>query len=171
MSIHHKENIMKDVPEWITKLVDTESLRCNKCKDRLGKGHLISVGIQSSSIKPHDDTLCIGLYCNVCKEITIFELKEMSLIEFAFEILERETEPKKTMKKEDKSIKRNVIREMGGVGGKRRLKASKSKITRKEINESIRFLKNVKTHEEFLVAMGMSPEQICYYSYKKTKKG
>ena len=161
---------MKDIPEWIIKLVKTSSLCCNKCKDRLGVDYLISIGIQNSSIEPHDDTLCIGMYCAVCREITIFELKEMSLVEFAFEILEKETEPKKKfVNKQESSTKSNMLKELGR-GGQGQKSLHKSKITRKEINESVRFLQGVKTHEEFLVAMGLSPEQICRYSYKKTKE-
>ena len=78
---------MKDIPQWVIKIVETDSLYCNKCKKIMKKDNLISIGIQESSIEPYCDKLCIGLHCNECKDMTIFEIKEMSLIEFAFEIL------------------------------------------------------------------------------------
>lgn len=160
---------MKDIPKWITDIVETDSLRCNKCKDRIGVDCLISIGIQESSVDPHNDKLSIGMYCSDCREITVFEIKEMSLVEFAFEILERETKPRKSGKVLKKAtIRRDVLEELSG--GKKRETPPRSKITKKELNESIRFLKNVKTHEEFLIAMGMSPGQIDKYNYKKTKK-
>ncbi len=160
---------MKDIPKWVTDIVETDSLRCNKCKDRIGVDCLISIGVQESSVEPHNDKLCIGMYCSDCKEITVFELKEMSLVEFAFEILERETKPRKGGKVLKKiTAKRDVLKELSG--GKKRKIAPKSKITKREISEIVRFLKNAETHEEVLVAMGMSPEQIEKYNYKKSKK-
>jgi len=158
---------MRDVPEWITRIIKTEDLYCNKCKDLFNLDNLISVGIQQSSMEPHDDKLCVGMFCAACREITIFELKDMSLVEFAFEILEKETEPR-----DDKKSSNKIMKQSSNIeGGKRRrLVSNKSKITKKDLNEAVRFLKNIKTHEEFLVAMGMSPEQINQYSYKKFKE-
>lgn len=161
---------MKDVPEWITRIIETEDLYCNKCKDLFKRNNLISVGIQQSSMEPHDDKLCVGMFCSVCREITIFELKDMSLVEFAFEILEKETEPRDNRKPSSKMMEQNIFSDIRGRK-KRKSVSNKSKITKKDLNEAVRFLRNIKTHEEFLVAMGMSPEQISQYSYKKSKEG
>jgi hypothetical protein len=164
---------MKDIPAWVMSIIETENLRCNKCKTAFKKTNLISIGIQESSLHPHNDKLCIGMYCAACKEITIFEIKNMSLVEFAFEILERETEPETEPEPENKhqskrnTVKNSVLKETNEV--KNKLEYKKSKITKQEIAESVRFLKSIKTHEDFLVAMGMSPEQICQYNYKKSE--
>lgn len=158
---------MKDIPEWIGEFIKTGPLCCNRCKDTFDIENLISIGIQESSVKPHDNKLCIGMYCLVCKEITIFELKEMSLVEFACEILKQEKEFDNCKKSNRKALMGDVLRE---ISRPRRRKRPRSKITKKEANEDIRFLKNVKTHEEFLVAMGLSPEQIEQYNYKKSEE-
>ena len=170
---------MKDVPQWIVRIIEGENLSCNKCKKTFSKKQLMAIGIQESSLAPHDDTLCVGMYCSDCKEMTIFELKEMSLVEFAFEILEKETQPdnkksgtirkRSTDNKKDeekKSDDSNTLRRVG-AGSKRN---RKSKISQKEVNDTVKFLKSVKTHEEFLVAMGLSPEEIVKYNYKPEKK-
>jgi hypothetical protein len=103
--------------------------------------------------------------------MTIFELKEMSLVEFAFEILEKENESHKQKKPIKKGKKKDVLRELSGSKSDRdSLKNKVSKITKKEVNEVIRFLDNTKTHEDFLVAMGLSPEQIREYNYKKDEE-
>lgn len=157
---------MKNIPKWVIKIVETNDLSCNKCKKVMKTDHLISIGVQVSAVEPHCDKLCIGLNCPDCREMTIFELKEMSLIEFAFELLDKETEHKKV---EKNSIqKRDILKELAGEKQpRRRSSKQKSKITKKEVNEVVRFLKATKTHEEFLVAMGLSPEQISKYNYKK----
>lgn len=160
---------MKDIPEWIIKITETDELYCNKCKDIFRKDNLISIGIQQSGMEPHDDKLCVGMFCSKCREITIFELKDMSLVEFAFEILERETDPKDSKKYNNKTTKQDMFKEIKGRK-KRKLISNRSKITKKDLNEAVRFLRNVKTHEEFLVAMGMSPEQINQYRYKESKE-
>lgn len=161
---------MKDIPKWILNIVDTNTLYCQKCKEVLREGDIASIGIQESSVAPHDDKLCVGMICSSCKDMTIFELKEMSLIELSFEILEGETKPKKSEKIVRKSKKKDILEDLSGIKKKKKKKkrSAKSKITEKEQNEVRRFLKKAKTHEEVLVAMGMSPDQIAQYNYKKT---
>jgi len=95
----------------------------------------------------------------------------MTLIEFAFEILDKETEVKKTgsaVIPDEDTGKKDVLKELlsDRHGGKKHVN-KKSKITKKEVNEVVRFLKDTKTHEDFLLAMGMSPEQISKCNYKK----
>jgi len=159
---------MKDIPEWIIRMVEADNLYCNKCRKTLRVGHVISMGIHESSVDPYDDKLCVGVSCPECKEVTIFELKEMSLIEFAFEILDKGTRPEKLQKKVDKRT--DILKDLTGANSdqKRRI-SKKSKITKKEVNEVVRFLNGAKTHEDVLIAMGMSPDQISKYNYKKGK--
>jgi len=166
---------MKDIPKWIIRMVEADNLYCNKCRKTLKVQHIISMGVHESSIEPHDDKLCIGVSCPDCKDVTIFELKEMSLIEFAFEILDDGAKSNKPPKK-SKDRGTDILKELSSkkeTSGKKptRKKAvsKRSKITKKEVNEVRRFLNGAETHEDVLVAMGMSPEQISKYSYKKGK--
>ena len=147
---------MRDIPEWIIKMVEADDLYCNKCRKTLKVEHIISTGIHESSVEPYDDKFCVGMSCPECKDVTIFELKEMSLIEFAFEILGKGSNLEKKKKK-----KKDILKEISGLQhSRKRIVNKKSKITKKEVNEVRRFLNNAKTNEDFLVAMGMSPEQI-----------
>ena len=160
---------MKDIPEWIIRMIEADNLYCNKCRKTLRVEHIISMGVHESSVEPHDDKLCVGVSCPECKDVTIFELKEMSLVEFAFEILDKGTKPEKPKKKVDKGT--DILKELTGKKPARKRRVSKkSKITKKEVSDIARFLKNTKTHEELLVAMGLSPEQISKYNYKKGEK-
>ncbi|MHA1469582.1 MAG: hypothetical protein ACTSSP_03350 [Candidatus Asgardarchaeia archaeon] len=159
---------MKEIPNWILNILKEEELTCSKCDKIFEVDNLISIGIQESSQAPHHDTLCIGIFCHRCKELTIFELKEMSLLEFAFEILGRETENDKAhMPKVRKKKRRSIpssLRNSQGSGPQRR---KRSKITLKEMNKDVSFLKSLNTHEEFLLALGMSLEEIDKYNIKK----
>jgi hypothetical protein len=160
---------MKDIPEWIIRMVEADNLYCNKCRKTLRVENIISMGIHESSVEPHDDKLCVGVSCPECKDVTIFELKDMSLIEFAFEILDKGTKPDKPKKKvKDKGT--DILKELSGrKPARKRIVNKKSKITKKEVNEVRRFLDGAKTHEDVLVAMGMSPDQISKYNYKKDR--
>jgi len=159
---------MQEIPKWIIKVIDTEDLKCRNCKQRFHSENLMSIGIQESSKPPYNDYLCIGLYCKDCKELIIFELKEKKLIDFAFEILDQETTNKieKSFKKEKSEF--SDENQIEPICKKKRSKGSKnSKITLKEISDARKFLKpkDLK-HEEFLIALGMLPEEVERYNYK-----
>jgi hypothetical protein len=154
---------MQEIPNWIIKVVEMEKLRCKTCDARFHGDNLMSISIQESSRSPHKDYLCIGLYCGECKELMLFELKEMSLVEFAFEILDQETSDKIRKKSKD---------DVPAIAKKekktRKRKRKKGNITRKEVAEARKFLESEDlSHEEFLIALGMLPEEIKKYNYKK----
>lgn len=156
---------MQEIPKWIIKVIEIEQLSCRNCNKNFDVNNLMSISIQESSRSPHKDYLCIGLYCKICKELLLFELKEMTLIDFAFEILDQETSNK--IKKQSKDDIPALLSE----SSKKKIKkvvSKKSKITRKEIDDIKKFLKPKDlSHEEFLIALGMLPEEIEKYNHKK----
>lgn len=162
---------MQEIPNWIIKVIDMEKIRCKNCDKQFSADNLMSISIQESSKPPHKDYLCIGLYCGKCKELMIFELKEISLVEFAFEILDQETSDK-IQKKSKNNIP--AFKDSDRVSEKKRAtrkkRIKKSSITKREITEVRKFLRqDGLTHEEFLVALGMLPEEISKYNYKKKR--
>lgn len=161
---------MKDLPSWIRKILNSENLTCGKCDKLFDKRELASIGIQKSSRKPHKEILFMGIVCKECGEMTIFELQEMSLLDLAFEILEEQSESHTNQKKKelDEEISnKNSIKDNNFNSPP---KIRRSKITCKEVKESVNFLNKIKSHEEFLVALGMSLEEIDKYSIKKERK-
>ena len=171
---------MKDLPSWIRKILNSDNLTCGRCDKIFSRKELISVGIQKSSRKPHKEILFIGIACDICGEMTIFELQEMSLLNLAFEIIEEQTEEFTNKKKRelDNEMSNNSIRKRPGQPNNRQQsnqqnqqqKMITSKITRKEIKEDVKILNNIKYHEDFLVALGMSLDDIEKYRFKKRKK-
>lgn len=156
---------MQEIPNWIIKVVEMEKLKCKTCDVRFHGDNLTSISIQESSRFPHSDYLCIGLYCGKCEELMLFELKEMSLIEFAFEILDQETSDKIKKKSKDDVP---AIAKIENKKTRKRRKRKKGNITRKEVLEVRKFLEPEDlSHEEFLIALGMLPEEIKKYNYKK----
>ena len=157
---------MQEIPSWILKLIELEGLKCRECKSTFTSDHLMSISIQESSQPPHKDFLCIGLYCPDCKELMIFEIKEMSLVTFAFDIIDQETENKIEKKSNKKASASSSIGEK-----RKKRKKRKSKITKKEIDDIRKFLEPEDLdHEQMLLAMGMSPNEIDKYNYKKQEK-
>jgi len=156
---------MQEIPKWIIKVIDKEKLECRHCKKIFDVNNLISISIQESSKPPHNDYLCIGLYCKSCEELIIFELKEMTLIDFAFEILDQETANK--IRKKSKNEPPSILN-FDGDKKLERSRSKKSKITFKEVSDVRKFLKPKDLpYEEFLIALGMLPSEIKKYNYKK----
>ena len=165
---------MKDLPSWIEKILNSDNLTCGRCDKNFSRKELISVGIQKSSRKPHKEILFIGIACDECGEMTIFELQEMSLLNLAFEIIEEQAEEytdkrKRELDNEIKSTRKRP-EQQNKQNNHQQQKIIRSKITRKEIKDDVRILNNLKYHEDFLVALGMSLDDIEKYSYKKGKK-
>jgi len=92
----------------------------------------------------------------------------MSLIDFAFETLDQETSNKiqKKSKDDEPAVSTSSKEKKAIRRGKK--SAKRSKITLQEVNDVRKFLKPKDlTHEEFLIALGMLPEEIKKYNYKK----
>lgn len=158
---------MQEIPNWIIKVIEVEKLKCRDCNKKFSSDNLMTIGVQESSRSPHKDYLCIGLYCTKCEELMVFELKEMSLIGFAFEILDQETSDK--IKKKSRDDVPTYTRPENKKVAKRKRK--KSSITRKEVLEARAFLEPEDLpYEEFLIALGMQPSEIKKYNYKKIEK-
>ena len=160
---------MKEIPKWIIKVIEKEDLVCGKCKIQFTIENLMSIGIHESTRSPHLDTLCIGMMCSECNELIIFEIKEMSLIDFAFEMLDKETS-NKVEKKTKKDTVRDIIDDLekGQIKRRKKKRVKKSNITLEEVKEVRKFLETKDlSHEDFLMALGMLPEEIDKYNYKK----
>ena len=159
---------MKDLHSWIRKILNSENLTCGKCDKLFSKRELASIGIQKSSRKPYKEILFIGIICKECGEMTIFELQEMTLLDLAFEILEEQSESHSNQKK--KELDKEINNSKNNIKNNNQPKVIRSKITRKEIKDSVNFLQNNKYHEDFLVALGMSLDEIDKYKIKKKRK-
>lgn len=155
---------MKDLPRWVKEILDDQNLTCGKCNNAFVFKDLFAIGIEKSSKKPHKEVLFLGIICKKCGEMTNFELQEMTLLDLAFEVLEDQSQNQSDQNKQE------LDTEMGIKRGTIKPKKTRSKITLKEIKDHADFLKNVKTHEEFLVALGMSLDEIEKYNIKKKKK-
>ena len=155
---------MKDLPNWVKKVLEKDNLTCGVCNKHVGLKDLLSVGIQKSAKKPHKEVLAVGLTCRDCKEMTIFEMNEMTLLDLAFEILEEQSKVQDTQNRKD------LDQELGVTNNKKFNRATRSKITMKEIKKSVTLLNKLETHDDFLMALGMSLEEIESYKLKKRKK-
>ncbi len=172
---------MKSLPSWIKKILEDEHLTCGQCNNLFKYEDLLSVGVQKSNHKKEKEVLFIGIICKECKEMTVFELQEMSLLELSIEVLGEQTEKeinnkkreldneiKNENKKEDNQNKSDIIKP-------KRIKKMQSRITVKEIKDIKDFLNSkdyfkVENYDDFLIAMGMCLEDIDKYKIKKRKR-
>ena len=165
---------MKNIPQWLRDLLSSSDLKCNKCDKSFKANQLKAIGIRDSCHKSSKETLFIELICSSCSEMTMYELREMSLIELSYEVMDDFELSVEDMDQIDKNKGRKDLKkelnEDINEGFYVKKKRKKSKITLKEVKDSAKFLESLKTHEEFLIAIGMSPEEIDKYSITKIEK-
>jgi len=160
---------MEHIPPWILAALKKEKLRCHKCNNLFTYNHLKALGIRDSFKNVNEQSLFIELICSKCKEMTLFELQEMNLLDLSAEIIDgigteediKEIKEGLASMSDSDDIKKEKIFPK---------KKKRSKITLKEINDHRRFLNGCKTHEEVMIAMGISPEEIEKYNFKENKK-
>ncbi|KKM62413.1 hypothetical protein LCGC14_1521940 [marine sediment metagenome] len=171
---------MLDMPNWIISSLRKEKVDCRKCGFVFNSGSIKAIGIREAYQRGKKETLFVELFCQKCKDEIFFEIREMGLIDFAIDILTNkdkegdeyeqeqfdfQQDPKieDLMSRVEKSQRKKMDKKPGRSN-------SKSKITLKEIKDHAKFLDTLKTNDEFLQALGMSPEEIKKYEYNKKKE-
>lgn len=171
---------MNYIPNWIIDYLDKGKLECLQCKHPFSSKSISAVGIRDSlnQKSKHKEFLYVECFCKECNEVTIFELNAMGLVDLAFEILDDvddETNPDEEMFNEEDI--RDIEQTLSRLDEKLELldeidRESQSKIknnnkkatciNKQEIQETKDFLysSNCATHDDFLLAMGMRPEEI-----------
>jgi hypothetical protein len=173
---------MKDIPQWVLESLHNESILCHKCDKTMTSKNIRACGVRDSFKNNKKETLFLELYCLKCDEITIYEMENMSLIEFSFEIME-EIEKQSVEEHDNENVMQGPAKGDAFLDGvpdmedmedmeeiPAKIRKRKSKITDKEIKEVVKFLQNNNKplyHEDFLVELGLSPAEIEYYRYTK----
>jgi hypothetical protein len=157
---------MQNLPQWIKKILTENKLTCGKCGRVFDAKELLSVGIQKSSRPPHKEVLALGIFCDSCNEMTIFELQEMTLLDLSFDVL-AEQSGKQVEQITKESNKEMRIEKKNKIISKR---TKRSKITLREIRETTKFLNEINNHDDLLLAMGMTIKEIEKYKKQSKKK-
>tara|TARA_Y100000310_G_scaffold57488_2_gene52694 strand:+ start:27195 stop:27749 length:555 start_codon:yes stop_codon:yes gene_type:complete len=176
------ECAMRDIPQWILKTLKDDKLLCRKCEDSMNAKNIRACGIRRSYKNAKKEVLFLEIWCLTCEELAIYEIEDMSLIEFSFEIIEEmerqsedehmDAEIDKHMSKKDDFLfsdteERPPRLKKENLPNK---KKKRSKITQKEIKDVVTFLNNsgkTRYHDEFLIELGMSPDEIDSYKLKR----
>jgi len=151
---------MKHMPFWITEILKKKEISCYSCDNPFHVNSVVGVGVKKSIKNSKKDAVFVDLRCLNCNKTATFEIANHNLLDLAYDILdeiEREAVGEENIPEQDKCSQHRHV-------------SKRTKITKKEMNEMSQFLKNVKTHEDFLTEIGMSPEEIEFYSFKKGKK-
>jgi len=162
--------IVKYLPSWITDLLKESGIKCYNCDKKYNENSVMSVGIKKSIENYKIEVLFVDLRCLNCNKVATFEIANQDLKDLAYNILdemESESEENEPSSKPVRKIRSEDNCNHSRMSINKPKKMIISKITKKEIKEHVDFLKSIKTHEEFLIAMGMSPEEIESYNLKK----
>jgi len=190
---------MQNIPKWVIVMMTKEGFKCPHCDKLFNAKNIMSLGIRHSVRDVNKQVLFIEYFCISCKKQTDLEFVEMTLAHLAQDIMadiegEIADYIEKKIKKEDLSIEdmdqseydaiinefydlkdKEVSDEQGGRNlipketEKREKVVKKSKITLKDIKEARKELNKIESHEEFLLLLGMSQEQVDEYNIKKGK--
>ncbi len=158
---------MKYLPSWIIDLLEKGEMKCYNCERKFNGNSILAVGIKKGIENNKIEALFVDLRCTNCNKSATFEIANHTLQDLAYNILD-EMEVQVEDEEISSPIKR--IKKVSSESIPNKRKIIKSKITRKEIKEHVDFLESAKTHEEILIAMGMSPEEIEFYNIKKDNK-
>ena len=176
---------MLDIPQWVISSLKREKVDCHKCGHIFEPQSVKAIGIRESYQVKKKELLFVELLCQKCRNMTIFEIRTMGLVDLSIDVLANKDDKDdkddkeegydsdpydvhEEFKKEDLMFKleSSQRKKMNKKPARPNLK---SKITLKEIKEHSQFLETLKTNDEFLQALGMSPEEIKRYEYKKEK--
>lgn len=175
---------MKYVPHWVIDALLSKKFKCHNCKSIFTYKNIRGLGIRESHSDNNKENFFLELECVGCSKITFFEMQEMNIVELSEEILAEIDEDLEamdialdealdaTMKKNLGKANQNNINDINKPLKKEKkyqdTSKKTSKITLKDIRETVKILKplNLK-HENFLEMMGMSPEEISLYQEKK----
>lgn len=170
---------MDSLPEWIKTNFKKNKYVCQQCKTNFNIKHIKAVGIKYSYKEPSKEVLFIDCFCLKCGKTTMLELRYMCLAEWALEILEeiqmQEEEEAEENKEEnffnEEFFKEDEDEEYSKDDTKEEahpvLKEEKSRITIKDIKESVKFLHKNNNHKDFLEEIGLTPEEIHKYTMEK----
>ena len=150
---------MKNIPHWIVDVLMSKKFKCFDCQKVFTPKDLKAIGIRESFNDKEKEALYIENICSKCKKTTFFELQDMSLTEFAFEVLDGVEEEMDEKMEEQSSNERPMkkIKKENKIQ-----KIEKSKITLKNFRDTVKKLKSL-TNDDMLEAMGMPPEEIEKY--------
>lgn len=149
-------------PSWFEKALQV--LECPKCHEKIRKEHIIAEGIRNSIVHKGETAFFIEHKCPDCSSHATIELTKMCIEEFALEIMGVLSSQEE---REEESQDKTDIYESSDKTKNEKKPIKKSKISSMEIDEITESIKNCKTHEEFLLDIGVSQEEID--SYKETK--
>jgi hypothetical protein len=155
---------MLDFPKWFEKALQV--LECPKCNDNIKKEYILAEGIRKSIVHENDTAFFIEYKCPKCLSHATIELTKMSVEEFVLEMVDLfasqdDGEGEKSATEEDFE---NFDSAEGDSSKKTKNTSKnfrkKTKITPSEFDGALKMIKSCKTHEEFLLNIGVSQEEI-----------
>ncbi len=144
---------MLDLPMWLLRHIEKDNFKCPSCSVKFLKGGINIVGIKKAHRDDCKSVLFLEYKCHNCQEITMIELYEMSVLEFASEILS-DLEDQSYVGMKQEKYNSSVNRKRTGRRKARKRTSPKSKITKDEIKEVIGMIKKCDTWIDWLGEIG-----------------
>ena len=148
---------MLSTPTWIVKLLEAEDFRCPHCNAAFKPECIKACGIRTSFRKTTDQVLYIEYHCPACrKQPTALEMSEITFADFAHSILcEIPAGAADAIQRGKHAAEVEDLRVM-----RARAQQSLTPISKQEVVSVKNLLRQCKSHVEFLLAIGMSPDEV-----------
>lgn len=165
---------MEGLPREIIQFLIDDKFICPKCHENFKEENIFGFGIGKDVKTEQKNFMFIDYICNKCKETLKIRIKEMDALDMAFYILQEYGEEGVLDIEEDDGEEEYFIQKQKEEKPQRQKKTEepkpRSKITRKELKEINRIMKNIHTGEDMLRALGMSSHEIDTYDLTKKNK-
>ena len=183
---------MLDLPNWL--IAALPGIECPKCKIPIKRSQIIAIGMRLRTPKKKSKKISTAIYieheCSGCKYYAILDLGEISMKEFVLDMVDSTLEPEDIIEllgeddteeqaprlpeqEFDEIIYDETLGEQGdfdrnksknGDQNKGNSYIGKSKISNNEYNKAIKFVEKCKNHYEFMLGIGITPEEIEKYN-------
>jgi len=161
--IYIKEVTMLNTPKWIINCLQSDGFCCPHCKTRFNPNDIKACGIRLSFRNEKKHVVYVEYHCSECeKQPTLLELYDMEFEEFAYSVFDDEshdTEGSGYIEKFSSDAKKGKKERPNKIPRKTRA----SKISNKEVKDMKKILNQSDSHYDFLMALGMSPEDLTEY--------
>lgn len=164
---------MLDFPKWFDKAIKV--MKCSNCHQKMSKEHILAEGIRKSIVHENATAFFIEYKCPKCDAHITMELTKMTVEDFVMEMIDQFAEqdmndfegasaeegyyyPEET----DDSFRNEYDTQAERKKDKKRGRKNrnKSKIADNEFIEIKDIIKNCKTHEEFMLSIGITEDDI-----------
>jgi predicted nucleic-acid-binding Zn-ribbon protein len=152
---------MLEFPKWFEKALKV--IECPKCNRKIEKDHILAEGIRKSIMYEKETAFFIEYRCPKCDSHATIELTKMTVEDFVMEMVDRFSSEGEDLPLEEQSSQEDPYDDGEEAEKKKEIDKTppkKSKISSVEYDAVKDMIKKCESHEEFLLNIGITPDEM-----------